>query len=59
MRQKRTLHVTVIVQVLLVSCNQAWVITQYEHKSHRGDSIHVNVEGNNCANVPHGWKDRA
>jgi len=24
-----------------------------------GDSIHVNVEGNNCANVPHGWKDRA
>jgi len=35
MLQKRTLHVTVIAQVLLVSCNQAWVITQYEHNSHR------------------------
>ncbi len=57
MFHRQTLPVTVIVLVLLVSYSQAWVITLFEHNDHRGLSIDVHVEGNNCDNMPHSWND--
>ncbi len=57
MFHRQTLPVTVIVLVLLVSYSQAWVITLFEHKDHRGLSVDVHGVDGKCVNVPGGWND--